>query len=264
MLKEIIGVGDTELEALKDAKRQLGLDETDEVEFELVQRAEKKRFGLFGGQPAKVKIIIKDTPDEKAEKFLTEVLDKMMLNDIQVEKKCSEGAVEFDLSGEDVGFVIGRRGETLDALQYITSLVANHSEDPYIKVTVNTGNYREKREKTLENLGRKLAFKAIKTGRKQNLEPMNPYERRIIHTSVQKVNGAISWSEGEGAARHVVIGPDPKSRGSRKGGYNNNRRGGSKRSYNSNNRSSGAPVDPDRVPLNEGGETGLYGRIDKK
>ena len=149
-------------------------------------------------------------------------------------------------------------------MQYLTSLVANHSEDPYIKVTVNTGNYREKREKALENLGRKLAFKAIKTGKKTSLEPMNPYERRIIHTSVQKVNGAISWSEGEGAARHVVIGPDPKSKGNRRGGYNNNRRGGLKRSYNSNNRSKSAPANPDRVPLNEGGETGgLYGRIDK-
>ena len=264
MLKEIIGVGDTELEALNDAKRQLGLDETDEVEFELIQRAEKKKFGLFGGSPAKVKITIKDTPEEKAEKFLKEVLDKMMLSGIEIEKKREEGSVEFNLSGEDVGFVIGRRGETLDALQYLTSLVANHSEDPYIKVTVNTGNYREKREKALENLGRKLAFKAIKTGKKTSLEPMNPYERRIIHTSVQKVNGAISWSEGEGAARHVVIGPDPKSKGNRRGGYNNNRRGGLKRSYNSNNRSKSAPANPDRVPLNEGGETGgLYGRIDK-
>ena len=199
----------------------------------------------------------------EAEKFLKEVLDKMMLSGIEIEKKSGDGSVEFNLSGEEVGFVIGRRGETLDALQYLTSLVANHSEDPYIKVTVNTGNYREKREKTLENLGRKLAFKAIKTGKKTSLEPMNPYERRIIHTSVQKVNGAISWSEGEGAARHVVIGPDPKSKGNRRGGYNN-RRGGSKRSYNSNNRSKSAPVNPDRVPLNEGGETGgLYGRIDK-
>ena len=263
MLKEVIGVGDTELEALNDAKRQLGLDETDEVEFELIQRAERKKFGLFGGAPAKVKITIKDTPEEKAETFLKEVLDKMMLSGIEIEKKSGEGSVEFNLSGEDVGFVIGRRGETLDALQYLTSLVANHSEDPYIKVTVNTGNYREKREKTLENLGRKLAFKAIKTGKKTSLEPMNPYERRIIHTSVQKVNGAISWSEGEGAARHVVIGPDPKSKSNRRGGYNN-RRGGSKRSYNSNNRSKSAPANPDRVPLNEGGETGgLYGRIDK-
>ncbi len=165
MLKEVIGVGDTELEALNDAKKQLGLDETDDVEFELIQRAEKKMFGLFGGAPAKVRIIIKDTPEEKAEKFLREVLDKMQLSSVEVEKKSEEGAVEFNLSGEDVGFVIGRRGETLDALQYLTSLVANHSEDPYIKVTVNTGNYREKREKTLESLGRKLAFKAIKTGK---------------------------------------------------------------------------------------------------
>lgn len=264
MIKEIIGVGETELAALNDAKRQLGLDETDDVEFELIQRAEKKMFGLFGGAPAKVKIIIKDTPEEKAETFLKEVIDKMMLENIEIEKKSEEGAVEFNLSGEDVGFIIGRRGETLDALQYLTSLVANRSEDPYIKVTVNTGNYREKREKTLEGLGRKLAFKAIKTGRKTSLEPMNPYERRIIHTSVQKVNGAISWSEGEGAARHVVIGPDPKSKGARKGGYNN-RRGGSRRPYNSNNnRSKSAPANPDRVPLNEGGDTGLYGRIDKQ
>ena len=89
---------------------------------------------------------------------------------------------------------------------------------------------------------------------------MNPYERRIIHTAVQKVNGAISWSEGENAARHVVIGPDPKVKQYRKGGYQNNRRGG-RRSYNGGKKSSTAPVNPDRVPLNEGGETGLYGRI---
>ena len=99
MLKEVIGVGDTELEALNDAKKQLGLDETDDVEFELIQRAEKKMFGLFGGAPAKVRIIIKDTPEEKAEKFLREVLDKMQLSSVEVEKKSEEGAVEFNLSG---------------------------------------------------------------------------------------------------------------------------------------------------------------------
>lgn len=263
MIKEAICEGSDVQDALKKAKAQLGLDETAEYEFEIIQTEEKKKFGLFGGRPAKVRVFIKDTPDERAEKFLRDVLDKMTLQSVEIEKSTDENAVEFNLSGEEVGFVIGRRGETLDALQYLTSLVANHGEDPYIKVTVNTGNYREKREKTLEILGRKLAFKAIKTGKKTSLEPMNPYERRIIHTSVQKVNGAISWSEGEGAARHVVIGPDPKVKGNRKGGYNNNRRGGSRRSYNSNNRSKSASVNPDRVPLNEGGETGLYGRLDK-
>ena len=260
MIKEAICEGSDVQDALKKAKAQLGLDETSEYEFEIIQTEEKKKFGLFGGRPAKVRVFIKDTPDERAEKFLRDVLDKMTLESVAIEKSTDENAVEFNLSGEEVGFVIGRRGETLDALQYLTSLVANHGEDPYIKVTVNTGNYREKREKTLEILGRKLAFKAIKTGKKTSLEPMNPYERRIIHTAVQKVNGAISWSEGENAARHVVIGPDPKVKQNRRGGYQNNRRGG-RRSYNGGKKSSTAPVNPDRVPLNEGGETGLYGRI---
>ncbi len=263
MIKEAICEGSDVQSALEKAKVQLGLDDTSDYEFEIIQTEEKKRFGLFGGKPAIVKVFIKDTPDDRAEQFLRDVLNKMTLESIQIEKKTDENAVEFDLSGEDVGFVIGRRGETLDALQYLTSLVANHGEDPYIKVTVNTGNYREKREKTLEILGRKLAYKAIKTGRKTSLEPMNPYERRIIHTAVQKVNGAISWSEGENAARHVVIGPDPKVKSNvRSGGYNRGR--GGKRPYNGGRKNNApAPVNPDRVPLNEGGETGLYGRIDK-
>ena len=262
VIKEAIGVGDNEVDALNDAKKQLGLDETAEVEFEVIQRAEKKKFGLFGGQPAKVKITLKETPAEKAEKFLRDVLDNMKLESVQIEKNEIEGGIEFNLTGDDVGFVIGRRGETLDALQYLTSLVANHADNSYFKVTVNTGDYREKREKTLEILGRKLAFKAIKTGRKTSLEPMNPYERRIIHTSVQKVNGAISWSEGENANRHVVIGPDPKYKRYQRNsnsGYNRGR--GGRRPYNNN--SVNNEVNPDRKPLNEGSLDGLYGRIDK-
>ena len=261
MIKEAIGVGETELDALNDAKRQLGLSETDDVEFELIQRAEKKKFGLFGGAPAKVKITLKSTPAEKAEEFLKDVLNGMKLEGITIDKKELEGGVEFNLEGEEVGYVIGRRGETLDALQYLTSLVANHADNSYFKVTIDIGNYREKRENTLEILGRKLAFKAVKTGRRTSLEPMNPYERRIIHTSVQKVNGAISWSEGENANRHVVIGPDPKFRNTRRGGYNNSR---GRRPYNANRSASQATTaDPERKPLNEGGATGLYGRIDK-
>lgn len=262
VIKEAIGIGDNEVDALNDAKKQLGLDENAEVDFEVIQRAEKKKFGLFGGQPAKVRVTLKETPAEKAEQFLRDVLDNMKLESVVIEKKEIEGGIEFNLSGEDVGFVIGRRGETLDSLQYLTSLVANHSDNSYFKVTIDTGNYREKREKTLEILGRKLAFKAIKTGRKTSLEPMNPYERRIIHTSVQKVNGAISWSEGENANRHVVIGPDPKYKRYQRNsnsGYNRGR--GGRRPYNNN--SVNNEVNPDRKPLNEGSLDGLYGRIDK-
>ena len=97
MIKEVICVGETELDALNDAKRQLGLDETDEVEFELIQRAEKKKFGLFGGAPAKVKVTLKATPEDKAEEFLRNVLDKMNLQSVVIEKKLIEGGVEFDL-----------------------------------------------------------------------------------------------------------------------------------------------------------------------
>ena len=261
MIREAICEGNDVEEALEKAKSELGLTETDEYEFEVVQREEKKKFGLFGGRPAKVRVFIKETAEDKTEQFLRDVLDQMGLSEIAIEKKAEEGTLEFNLSGKEEGFVIGRRGETLDALQYLASLVANHSEEGYVKVTVNVGNYRDKREKTLEILGRKLAFKAVKTGKKTSLEPMNPYERRIIHTAVQKVNGAISWSEGEGAARHVVIGPDPKARNNRRGVYSN-RRGGGRKNYNNNRKTNPAP-NPDRVPLNEGGATGLYGRIDK-
>ena len=262
MIREAICEGVDVEEALEKAKAELNLTETDDYDFEVVQREEKKKFGLFGGRPAKVRVFIKETVEDKTEQFLRDVLDNMGLSGIAIEKKTEDDAIEFNLSGEEEGFVIGRRGETLDALQTLTGLVANHDREGYTKVTVNVGNYRDKREKTLEILGRKLAFKAVKTGRKTSLEPMNPYERRIIHTAVQKVNGAISWSEGENTARHVVIGPDPKAKNTRRGGGYNNRRGGGRKNYNANRNTNPAP-NPDRVPLNEGGTTGLYGRIDK-
>ena len=257
MIKEAIGTGETVEEALENAKAELGLDEFAEFEQEVIQLPAKKVFGLFGGTPAKVKVTIniKSNPADVAEEFIREVISAMNLNDLTIDVEKTDNSATFNIEGEDVGFIIGRRGETLDALQYLASLVANHNNEDYIKVTVNVGNYRDKREKTLEILGRKLAFKAIKTGKKTSLEPMNPYERRIIHTAVQKVNGAISWSEGENTARHVVIGPDPKYK-------NNNRRGGKRGGYNNSRNTNPAP-NPDRTPLNEGGTTGLYGRIDK-
>ncbi len=257
MIREAIGIGDTEMEAQENACRELGV-ETYEAEFEIIQRAEKKVLGLFGGCKAKVRAFIKATPADAAAGFLKDVLSAMGLPEVTLDVKESEqGGVTIDLAGEDVGYVIGRRGETLDALQYLTGLVANHVDNSYYKVTINTGDFREKREKTLEILGRKLAFKAVKTGYKTSLEPMNPYERRIIHTAVQKVNGATSWSEGENLNRHVVIGPDPKApknRGGR-GGRGYDRR--PKKTY------SQAPDEdaPKRAPLNEGEGTGLYGRI---
>lgn len=262
MNREAIATGNTVDEAKANACKMLGVETYDDnVDFEIIEMQSKKIFGLFGGHPAKVKVFIKVTPAQAAVDYLDSIIKAMGLNDIQlsVEEK-EKNVITIDITGEDVGSVIGRRGETLDALQYLTCLVANHVENSFCRVTINTGDYREKREKTLEILGRKLAIKAAKTGRKSSLEPMNPYERRLIHTSVQKVNGAISWSEGENLNRHVVIGPDPKSKANFKG-----RQGGRKpyRNGYSKSKPQANKVDPDRKPLNEGGEYGLYGRIDK-
>ena len=218
----------------------------------------KKVLGLFGGHPAKVKVTIKKNASQAAEDFIKNIIRNMDLNDITVSTTEEDNVITIDIEGEDVGFIIGRRGETLDALQYLACLAANRIDNSYKRVVINTGDYREKREKTLESLGRRLAIKAAKTGRKSSLEPMNPYERRIIHTAVQKVDGATSWSEGENMNRHVVIGPDGKTR-------NNNRgRGGRRSNYNRRGSKPKQPApNPDRKPLNEGGEVGLYGRIDK-
>ncbi len=260
MNREAIATGATVEEAKEKACQMLGVETYDDnVEVEIIELQSKKILGLFGGHPAKVRVFIKTTPAQAAYEYLSNIIKAMGLNDIEmtVEEK-EKNNITIDITGEDVGSVIGRRGETLDALQYLTCLVANHVENSYCRVTINTGDYREKREKTLEILGRKLAIKAAKTGRKSSLEPMNPYERRLIHTAVQKINGATSWSEGENLNRHVVIGPDPKSKGSYKG------RTGAKKPYrgSSKAKTQTAP-NPDRKPLNEGGAYGLYGRIDK-
>lgn len=234
MVQEAFGTGESIEEALDAACKELGVSKED-AEYEVIQEPEKKKFGIFGGNPAKVRVFITVTPAQKAVEYLKSILDCMGLNDVEFEVTEDEKTAEINLKGEDVGFIIGRRGETLDALQYLSGLVANHVDNSYFRITINTGNYREKREVTLENLGRKLAYKAVKTGKNVNLEPMNPYERRIIHTAVQKVNGAISYSEGEVMNRHVVIAPDPKNPVKPRRTYNNNnRRQGNGRGYNNN------------------------------
>ncbi|MCI5655614.1 MAG: RNA-binding cell elongation regulator Jag/EloR [Candidatus Pseudoruminococcus sp.] len=221
MIKEAIKEAETIEEAKALALEELGISE-DKAQFEVLIQPEKKKFGLFGGSLAKVKVFYEETPTDIAKAYLTDVLTKLGVTNVIIEANETEDGAEFDVNGDDIGFIIGHRGETLDALQYLTGLVVNHINDEYFRVIINIGNYREKREKTLEILGRKLAFKACKTGEKVSLEPMNPYERRIIHTAVQKVRGATSWSEGENLQRHVVIGPDRKkqSYGNKNGRYN--------------------------------------------
>ena len=226
MLREAVAQGATVEVAFANACRELGVDTT-EAEFEILEMPTKKTFGLFGGSPAKVRAYIEenDDPAQAAADYLKAVLREMGLPEVEIEITREEAGAALSLSGEDIGFIIGHRGETLDSLQYLASLVANHVESSYYRVTLDVGNYREKRKETLEALGKKMALRAVKYGRNNALEPMNPYERRIIHTAVQTVEGAKSWSEGEDIRRHVVIGPEGGERVQR----HNNRRGNDRR-----------------------------------
>ena len=171
---------------------------------------------------------------EKAAAYVTEILKAMGLTDFTLTPRYYEENVRLQLAGEQIGGVIGRRGETLDAIQYLASLVANRGEGEYIRLSIDSGNYREKRARTLEALARKLANQAVRTGRSITLEPMNPYERRIIHGAVSTVKGATSSSTGVEPNRRVVISSTvPRTggkEGSREGGRGGrNGRGGNRR-----------------------------------
>ncbi|WOC32278.1 MULTISPECIES: RNA-binding cell elongation regulator Jag/EloR [Caproicibacterium] len=207
MRREAIGTGETVEAAREAACRELGVP-AEEAEFEILTMPVRKTLGLFGGSPAKVRVFVEENSAEKAAAYLRGILKNLGLTDVQISIQEEESGAMLSITGGDVGFIIGHRGETLDALQYLAGLVANHTETTYYRITLDIGNYREKRRETLDALGRKLAAKAVKSGRNNSLEPMNPYERRIIHTAVQQVSGAISWSEGKDQARHVVIGPE--------------------------------------------------------
>lgn len=273
MLKEAIAEGNTVEAAFSNACRELGVDTT-EAECEILEMPTKKTFGLFGGSPAKVRayievpdpVILKENgdPAETAASYLQIVLKEMGLMDVSIDVQKDEAGANLVLSGENIGFIIGHRGETLDALQYLSSLVANHVEESYFRITLDVGNYREKRKETLEALGRKMALRAVKTGRNASLEPMNPYERRIIHTAVQAVEGAKSWSEGEDLGRHVVIGPEGGERYPRR----DNRRGGSRGGYDRNRRDGRRPSRPAPAARPEGPKADdpnapIYGKIER-
>ena len=182
--------------------------------------------------------------------------------------KDNEVIIELDC-GEDYGIVIGRRGENLDAIQYLTRLVANKHKlaDEYVRISVNVGNYREKRKNTLRELAKKNAEKVLKYGRNVTFEPMNPYERRIIHTTIQEIEGVTSHSVGADAGRRVVItlAEGTKPTHPSKGGYNN-RRGGKGGYGNRNQRGRGnsnTVEAPARAPRTDAGaaRVSLYGKI---
>lgn len=147
---------------------------------------------------------LQEVTDEPALTFLQEVTTKMGL-ELSVKAMANEECLYFDISGKDSGSIIGKRGQTLDSIQYLTSLVVNKDNSKYTRVIVDAENYRQKRERTLEQLANRLADKVRRTGKSVRLEPMNPYERKVIHATLQKNSAVTTRSEGEEPYRRVII-----------------------------------------------------------
>ena len=202
MSKVIETAGKTVDDAIEAALEQLGA-EMDDVEVTVLEEGSKGLFGI-GSRQARVQVRLKPDPAEEGVCFLESVFEKMNV-DVDIEKYEDEDSVLFKISGKNSGIIIGRRGETLDALQYLTSLVVNKRSKRYMRVTIDIENYRKKREETLARLARRLADKVVKYRRNISLEPMNPYERRIIHSTLQNNEYVETYSMGEDPNRKVVI-----------------------------------------------------------
>ena len=218
-------------EAIKNAKNiddakalalaELGVSEED-VDFEILEEGSKGFLGL-GSKDAKVKATMKDIPSFAAKQFLNDVFGAMKL-DVDVNMSKTDDGLDIDLKGDNMGIVIGKRGDTLDAIQYLTSLIVNHESDDYIKVSIDTENYREKRTESLIALSQRIAEKVIRNGKKFTLEPMNPYERRVIHANLQDNASVTTYSVGDEPYRKVVIAPKNAKpyykKSYNRGGYN--------------------------------------------
>ena len=310
MIKEAIGTGNTVDEAKAAAMLELGISDFDDFNVEVIQTPTKKILGLFGGNPAKVKVttevadpkpekkhnkpnnkkndkkpvkkvenkkevkaeaVIAEPKEETSElplnetnlykdtaEYIKSIVLGLGMSECEIKEFSNEEEIYFELDcGDDYGIIIGKRGETLDAIQYLARMMANKGNQSYKRVAINVGNYRAKREETLQILARKTAMRAVRQGRNISLEPMNPYERRIIHTAVQDVEGATSHSVGSDLDRRVVISPVEGARNN--GGRGRNNRNGGRRERKEVYK---PEISPDRAPKSDIDGTALYGKVE--
>ncbi len=191
-------------EALTNALVALGTT-SDQIEYEVVEEGSNGIFGI-GSKDAVIKVAKKSSPEDIVKNFLSEVFEKMNL-EVEIITKVDdiEGYIEVELKGPEMGVLIGKRGQTLDSLQYLTNLALNRKNDNYMRVKIDTEDYRRRRKETLENLAKNVSYKVKKTRKNVSLEAMNPYERRIIHSALQNDKYVETHSEGEEPYRHVVV-----------------------------------------------------------
>ncbi len=239
-------------EAVTKALIELGTT-SDKLEYEVVDKGSAGFLGI-GSKPAIIRAKKKESIQDSAVEFLARIFKAMDMEvDITAAYNDEEKELSVNLEGDDMGILIGKRGQTLDSLQYLVSLIVNKNSEGYLRVKLDTENYREKRKKTLETLAKNIAYKVKRTKRPVSLEPMNPYERRIIHAALQNDKYVLTRSEGEEPFRHVVVALKKEvpvnnkrerydkggSRGGRYGRSGGGYRSGGENRYGSENRSGG-------------------------
>jgi spoIIIJ-associated protein len=203
-MKTLEMTGRTVEEAVKNALAELKLT-AEKIEYDVLEEGSKGLFKFIGTKPAKILVRVKRDYVYEAKTFIRDVLNSMNVK-AEIRIKEENNILNITLTGPDMGIIIGYRGETLDSLQYLISLVVNKGhETEYKRVVLDTENYRAKREETLKRLASKTAYKVRKTGKSFRLEPMNPYERRIIHSALQDDLYVDTFSEGEEPYRRVVV-----------------------------------------------------------
>ncbi len=273
MIREVIATGLDLDAAIEKGCSELGIERGD-CSVEVLERVKKGLFGKIKSE-AKVRVYVEE-PDENeklvlAKEYLLNLLGRLGVENAVLNVEEKENAALITIDGENLGTIIGRRGETLDALQYLTSLVCNRAKGEFYKITLDCCGYREKREETLKELAQKIARQVLKTGRNSVLEPMNPYERRIIHSVISEIEGVSSKSVGEDPNRKVVVmsnNPRKPSRGNdRRGGRgrrNNRRDGGERRDRRPEPAEEQEPTEhfSEEEYLKKLGDEALYSKID--
>ena len=191
-------------DALTEASISLGIP-SNELEYEVIEKGSTGFLGI-GSKNAVIKVRKKFSVEENVKEFLNSVF-KAMNMEVEIIVKVDEvdKLIDIELKGDDMGILIGKRGQTLDSLQYLTNLAVNKHSENYYKVKVDTEDYRKRRKETLENLAKNISYKVKRTKRAVELEPMNPFERRVIHSALQNDKFVTTHSEGEEPYRHVVV-----------------------------------------------------------
>lgn len=204
-MREITVTSQSVEEAIKSGLTQLNVTK-EQVDINIIDKGKKGIFGIFGTRPSIVKLTIKVNPVDSAIEFLINVCKTMGI-DVQIESKTDGKNVLFQITSDKAGLLIGKRGQTLNALQLLTQLVLNKNSEEYLTITLDAENYREKREDSLIQLANRIAARAIREKKEISLEPMPSFERKVIHAALATNKDVKTYSEGKDPHRHLVISP---------------------------------------------------------